>query len=83
MAIKKNVRTKGKIQLSRYFQNLQKGDRISVVREPSIEASFPERIQGRTGIVEGKRGRAYIVKIRDNDKEKKFIIGSIHLKRIK
>ncbi len=79
----KKIRTRGKIQLSRYFQDLKEGDRIAVIREHSIDASFPERLQGRTGTVAGKRGRAYIVKIMDHNKEKKFIIGSIHLKKIK
>lgn len=82
MVRRKKIRTRGKIQLSRYFQNLKEGDRIAVIREHSVDASFPERLQGRTGIVTGKRGRAYLVKIMDHDKEKKFIIESIHLKKI-
>jgi len=81
--IKKKVRTKGKLQLSRYFQNLKERDRVSVVREASIRTNFPERLQGRTGIVEGKRGRSCVVKIKDQEKEKKFLIDPIHLKKIK
>ena len=79
---KKQVRTKGKIQFSRYFQELKEGDKVSVIREMSMPASFPERFQGRTGVVEGKRGKTYFVKIKDNDKEKKFLIQPIHLKKI-
>ena len=79
---KKQVRTKGKIQFSRYFQELKEGDKVSVIREMSMPANFPERFQGRTGVVEGKRGRAYFVKIKDNDKEKKFLIQPIHLRKI-
>ncbi|MDP3992335.1 MAG: 50S ribosomal protein L21e [Candidatus Pacearchaeota archaeon] len=82
MVMKKSIRTKGKIQLSRYFQSLKEGDSVAVIREPSIDAKFPERIQGRTGNVVEKRGRAYIVKIMDHDKEKRFIIEPIHLKKI-
>ena len=80
MARNKKVRTKGKIQLSRYFKKYNERERVAVVRERSIKASFPERLQGRTGIIEGKRGRSYIVKIKDSNKEKKFIIEPIHLK---
>ncbi len=82
MVIKKQVRAKGKIQLSKWFQSLKEGDSVAVVREPSVDAYFPERLQGRTGIVIGKRGRAYMVRIMENDKEKKFIIEPVHLKRI-
>ena len=82
MAKRKKIRTRGKIQLSRYFQNLKEGDNVSIVRDLSVEFSFPERMQGRTGTVVEKRGRAYVVKIMDHDKEKKFIIEPIHLKKI-
>ncbi len=82
MVNRKNIRTRGKLQLSRYFQELKKGDFVAVVREKSIKPGFPVRLQGRTGVVEDSRGSAYIVKIKDYDKEKKFIIAPIHLKKI-
>lgn len=81
--IKKKIRTKGKIQLSRYFQKLKKGDSVAVVKEPAVKSSFPERIQGRTGLIEEKRGKVYLIKLRDQKKEKKFLIEPIHLKKIK
>ena len=80
---KKKVRTKGKISFSRYFQDFKEGDIVSVVRELAIKANFPERLQGRTGVIESKRGRVYFVKIKDQNKEKKFLIEPIHLKKIK
>ncbi len=83
MARKKKIRTRGKLQLSRYFQEINKGDIVAVVKEPAIQASFPERMQGRTGIVEDRRGRAFIIKIMDQNKEKKFLIEPVHLKKIK
>lgn len=79
----KRDRKKGKMQLSRYFQEFDKGDSVSVARELSVQSSFPERIQGRTGVVEGKRGRSYVVKIKDNKKDKIFLIEPIHLKKVK
>ncbi len=83
MARKKKTRTNKGLQLSRYFQEIVLGDMVSVIRKPSVKAEFPERIQGRTGIVEEKRGRSCIVKIKDFNKEKRFIIKPIHLKKIK
>lgn len=83
MAGRKKVRTRGKIQLSRYFQELNIGDAVAVVREKAIQSRFPEKLQGRTGVVESKRGKFYVVKIKDQNKEKKFIIEPIHLKKIK
>ena len=83
MVRKKSIRTKGKIQFSRYFQKFEKGDSVAVVRELSITSNFPKRLQGKVGIVEEKRGRVYLVKINDLNKEKRFLIEPIHLKKIK
>ena len=82
MSGKKKVRTRGKIQLSRYFQSLKEGDSVAVVREPSISSSFPVRLQGRTGKVIEKRGRAYVIEMRGSKRDKKFIIEPVHLKRL-
>jgi large subunit ribosomal protein L21e len=79
----KKTRKKGKLELSKYFQKLEKGDIVSVVREQSVRSSFPERFQGRTGVIIGKRGKSYIVNIKDQNKEKKFLIEAIHLKKLK
>ena len=83
MSNKKKIRTRGKILFSRYFQILNKGDNVSVIREPAVQPSFPKQIQGRTGYIEKKQGKAYIVKIKDGNKLKSYIIEPIHLKKIK
>jgi len=82
MSKKKPIRTRGKLQFSRYFQTLKEGDRVAVVMEPSLQPRFPKRLQGRTGIIEGKKGGVFIVNINDLNKEKKFLIESAHLRRI-
>jgi ribosomal protein L21E len=82
MVRRKPVRTRGKLSFSKYFQELNKGDSVAVIKEVSQKINFPERLQGRTGIVEGRRGQSYIVKIKDQTMEKIFIIEPIHLKRI-
>ena len=83
MSKRKKTRTRGKLQLSRYFQELETGDSVAVVKESSVKSSFPVRLQGRTGIIGGKRGKAYSIKIKDQNKEKEFLIEPIHLKKIK
>ena len=80
---KKTIRTRGKIRFSRYFQELKEGDKVSIVKEISMPSNFPDRFQGRTGTINGRRGRSYVVLVKDNDKEKKFIIQPIHLIKIK
>ena len=79
----KKVRERGKIRLSQYFQRFNSGDSVAVVREKSVSKSFPERLQGKTGVVENRRGNSYMVKIKDINEEKRFLIQPVHLKRIK
>jgi large subunit ribosomal protein L21e len=65
------------------FQKFSEGDKVVVVRELSVSSNFPKRMIGKTGIVESKRGKAYIIKMKDMNKDKKFILEPIHLRRIK
>lgn len=83
MVRRKPIRTRGKFSFARYFQRLSEGDTVAIVKERSLTRNFPDRLQGRTGKVIGKRGRAYIVKIKDQSKEKEYIVEPIHLKKIK
>jgi len=83
MVGRKKIRTRGKISLSKYFQELKKGDFVSIKREPSLSSKFPKKFQGRTGIVEEKRGGAYLINVLDQTRQKKFLIHPIHLKKIK
>jgi large subunit ribosomal protein L21e len=80
---KKKIRTKGKLPLNKYFQELKQGEFVAVTIEKSLPPSFPKRLQGRTGAVEGKRGRAYMISMNDQAQTKKFLIHPVHLKKIK
>ena len=82
MLKRKKTREKGKLKFSRSFQQLKQGDKVAIVRELSLKANFPKRIQGRTGVIEGKKGKAYIIKLMDYNEEKRFIIEPIHLKKV-
>jgi len=83
MMKRKRQREHGKIKLSKYFQDFVAGDKVAVVRELAVQPKFPKQLQGRSGVVEGKRGRSYIVKIKDLNKEKTYIIHPVHLRKLK
>ena len=82
MLKRKTVREKGKLKFSRYFQKLEEGDKVGVIKEHAHRSSFPKSIQGRTGTIEGKRGTCYIIKMKIG-KDKRFIIHPVHLKKLK
>ena len=83
MLKKKKIRTKGKVRFSEYFKKLKEGDRVAIVTELAEKPRFPKRIHGKTGVVIGARGKSYIVKTKDINKEKQMIIHPIHLKKLK
>jgi len=80
MVIRKNIRQHGKIKLSNYFKTFNKDDSVCVVKEQSVKSAFPKTLIGRSGKILGSRGRCYLVKIKDMDKDKVYIIHPIHLK---
>ncbi len=82
MLTHKRLREKGKISLTRYFQEFKSGDSVAVARELSIPLGYSKRIQGRTGKVIEKRGAAYHIELKDLNKLKRYFIKPIHLKRI-
>ncbi len=79
----KRLRQKGKVSLTKYFQNFDSGDSVALVKELAVQGvCFPNRMQGRTGKIVQKRGRAYVVEVNDYNMKKIFIVKPVHLKRI-
>ena len=80
--LRKGHREKGMKPVNQYLQVFAAGDKVHI----SIVASEPKgmpypRYNGRTGVVEGRQGNAYKVKIRDGGKDKVLLINSVHLKK--
>ena len=80
---KKHARERGKIKLSQYFQKLETGDKVALKQEKSVQKYFPLRYKGKVGVIKEKRGRAYLVSIKDGRKEKIFIVHPINLVKLK
>lgn len=79
--LKKNVRTRGKISVSKYSHRFNDGDRVYLVLEPAVQkGSFHPRFHGKAGTITGKQGSNYIVEIKDGNKTKHLISHPIHLK---
>ena len=83
MIKRKSKQEKGKLKLSNYFQDFKEGERVAVKRELAVQPKFPKQIQGRSGVINSKRGNSYLVKINDLNKEKTYIIHPVHLKKLK
>ncbi len=78
----KDLRDRGKVSLSKYFQKFNAGERVYLVPEPSVHAGlFHSRFYGKAGTVLGKRGECYEVRINDINKSKVLITHPVHLRR--
>ena len=81
--LRKNIRKKGKISLRNYFQALKPGDRVKLCAESGVQgAMYHLRFHGKSGVVSGKRGECYEIKIKNGNKQKNLIVHPIHLKKI-
>jgi len=80
--LSKNVRRRGKISLSKYFQCFQEGDRVFLVAEPAVQRGmyFP-RFHGKTGTIKGMQGKSYYVEIVDGETKKTLIVHPVHLQK--
>ena len=80
--LRKCIREKGAVPpLSRLMIEYRSGDRVHIIIDPAIHKSMPHRrYHGKTGIVVGRRGRAYIVQVRLGGKVKTLFIRPEHLR---
>ena len=80
--LKKNIRQKGKLSISRFFQEFKIGERVKLLAEPAIQKGmyFP-RFHGKSGKITGKQGKCYKVKIKDFKKQKELVVHPIHLRK--
>ena len=69
--------------ITKFLQEFKIGQRVIIVPEPSSHKGMPyPRFKGIVGKIESKRGKSYIVKIKDGNMEKKIISRPEHLKAI-
>ncbi len=79
---RKHIRERGAVPpLSLLMIEYKPGDKVHIKVNPAIHHGMPHRrFHGKTGVVVGKRGKAYIVKVRLGDKEKTLFIRPEHLR---
>ena len=79
---RKEIRSRGKISVTRYFQSFNIGDRVYLTLESAVQKGmYHPRFMGRAGTIKGKRGKCYEISINDLGKEKTLIVHPVHLKK--
>lgn len=81
--MKKPVREKGKVSMTKYFQEFNEGDRVTLKAEPAVQKGmYCLRFHGKQGVIKKHIGRCYEVSIKDQCKEKTLIVHPVHLQRL-
>jgi len=69
--------------ITKFLQEFKKKQKVIVLPESSSRKGMPHsRFKGKVGKIVGKRGRSYIVEVKDGKKLKKIISRPEHLKAV-
>ncbi|MGB9134383.1 MAG: 50S ribosomal protein L21e [Candidatus Bathyarchaeia archaeon] len=82
--LRRKVRERGKTGLSKILREYMPGDRVVVKINPSIHKGMPHRrFHGKIGVIDERRGRAYVVNVSQGDAVKEIIVRPEHLEPVK
>ena len=72
-----------RLKITDILKEFNIGDKAAIVINPSYHRGMPfRRFHGKVGTIVGKRGKAYIIKFKDGNKEKMQIVMPAHLKKV-
>ncbi len=78
------LKTKERTTVNKMLSELEEGQTVQVHINSRIHEGMPfRRFQGKTGKISEKRGRSYVVSLKDGNKAKKVIAHPAHLKKLK
>ncbi|MFW3146350.1 MAG: 50S ribosomal protein L21e [Thermoplasmatota archaeon] len=82
--MRKSPRDRGNPPVTSYLKEFQIGERANIVIEPASQKGVPHhRFHGRVGTVIDKRGDAFVVRVKTENRHKDLIIRPEHLRKIK
>ncbi|RZN57409.1 MAG: 50S ribosomal protein L21e [Candidatus Methanomethylicota archaeon] len=77
--LRKGIREKWN-PITRILREYKEGEKVVIKIDPSFVKGMPHRrFHGKTGIIMGKRGRAYVIKVLMGDYEKTIIARPEHI----
>ncbi|KAF5412090.1 MAG: 50S ribosomal protein L21e [Candidatus Methanogasteraceae archaeon] len=78
--LRKPSRRRGLSAVSKAIQEFEMGDMVHIIIDPSVHSGMPNpKFHGHTGTVVARRGRAYILNVRDGNAMKNVITYPQHL----
>jgi len=78
--LRKHPRERGKIGLSRILRAYQIGDKVTILLDASVHKGMPHRrYHGRSGTIQEKRGKSYVVSVEMGKQTKQIIAKPEHI----
>jgi large subunit ribosomal protein L21e len=71
-----------KLTVPGLFSSFKVGDRVSIDPQSKYSGMPHPRYRGRTGVITGNRGKAYVVEIMDGKMAKSLIVPPVHLRLV-
>ena len=72
---------RGRINISRIMHDYSEGDRVAIVLDGGQQMGMPHRrFQGRTGFIQGRQGKAWVVSVKDGNMQKTVVARPEHLR---
>ena len=79
--LKKKKAERSRVFINRVMHPYAEGDRVAIVLDGAQQKGMPHRrFQGKTGIIAGIQGRAYVVSVSDGDMQKTVVARPEHLR---
>ncbi len=81
--LRKGKRERRRLFIGRSMQSYEEGDKVAIVLDAAQQKGMPHRrFQGRTGVIQGVQGRAYVVRVADGNMMKTVVARPEHLRPI-
>ena len=79
--LRRRKHEKGRIYISRILHEYSTGDRVAIVLDGGQQMGMPHRrFHGRTGFIQERRGKAWVVAVKDGNMHKTVIARPDHLR---
>ena len=76
----RSPRERGKSGLSKILYDYKKGDKVVIKTDPSVHKGMPHRrYHGKIGVIADKRGKSYVINVRQGDALKELIVRPEHI----
>ena len=77
----RNKSEKSRLNISRVIHDYSEGDRVAIVIDGGQQMGMPHRrFQGKTGLIKGQQGKAWVVSVKDGNMLKTVVARPEHLR---